>query len=175
MIPVLGFWDALGDVIGYFYGFLDSILGFIWEWPGIYAVFVVSIVVGVVSVSGQYFLVDQQKLKGMRNELSEYNKRLLQAKKTGNKKELRKLEAKGKKIKQQQAEMTGMTMKPMFLTIIPIMIFFGWVRAQPVASQLVIDLPFTLPYFGDTLGWLGWYFLCSFFFSQTFRKVLDMA
>jgi uncharacterized membrane protein (DUF106 family) len=172
---ILGFWDILGDIAGYFYGFLDSILGFIWEWPGIYAVFVVSIVVGVVSVSGQYFLVDQEKLKGMRNEMSEYNKKLLQARKTGNKKELRKLEAKGKKIKQQQAEMTGMTMKPMFMTIIPIMIFFGWVRAQPVASELVIDLPFSLPYFGDTLGWLGWYFLCSFFFSQTFRKVLDMA
>jgi uncharacterized membrane protein (DUF106 family) len=172
---ILGFWDAIGEFVSYFYGFLDSGLGFIWSWPGIFAVFVVSIVVGLVSVSGQYFLVDQEKLRRMRKEFSDYQKKLLQAKKSGSKKEIRKLETKGKRIKQQQAEMTGMTMKPMFLTIIPIMIFFGWVRAQPVAANLVIDLPFTLPYFGDTLGWLGWYILCSFFFSQTLRKILDMA
>jgi uncharacterized membrane protein (DUF106 family) len=172
---ILGFWDVIGEFVSYFYGFLDSVFGFIWSWPGIFAVFVVSIVVGLVSVSGQYFLVDQKKLKRMREEFSDYQKKLLQAKKSGSKKEIRKLETKGKRIKQQQAEMTGMTMKPMFLTIIPIMIFFGWVRSQPVAANLVIDLPFTLPYFGDTLGWLGWYILCSFFFSQTMRKVLDMA
>ncbi len=172
---ILGFWDFLGEIALYFYGFLDTVFGFIWNWPGIFAVFIVSVIVGVISTGAQYFLVDQQKLKEIRNELSDYNKKLLQARKTGNKKEIKKLETKGKRIKQQQAEMTGMTMKPMFLTIIPLMLFFGWVRVQPQAADLVIDLPFTLPYFGDTLGWLGWYFLCSILFSQVLRKVLDMA
>jgi uncharacterized membrane protein (DUF106 family) len=172
---ILGLWDILSELVSYFYGFLDGSIGFIWEWPGIFAVFIVSIIVGVISVSGNYFLVDQEKLKAMREEFSEYNNRLMQARKTGNKKELRKLEAKGKQVRQQQAEMTSMSMKPMFLTIIPIFIFFGWVRAQPIAGELVINLPFTLPIFGNSLGWLGWYILCSFFFSQTFRKILGMA
>jgi uncharacterized membrane protein (DUF106 family) len=166
---ILGVWDAIGDVVEYFYGFLDSILGFIWDWPGIYAVFVVSIVVGIVSVSVHFFMVDQKKLKEIREEVNEYNKRMMQARKSGNKKDLRKLEAKKKRISQLNAEMMGMTTKPLFLTIVPIMIFFGWVRAQPEAVELIIDLPFTLPFFGDSLGWLGWYILCSFFFSQTFR------
>ncbi|MBU6998781.1 MAG: DUF106 domain-containing protein [Theionarchaea archaeon] len=172
---ILGIWDVLGEIASYFYGFLDGGLGFIWDLPGIYAVFIVSILVGVFSVGAQYFLVDQDKLKTIRKEMSDYQSRMLQAQKTGNKKELRKLEARGKKVKEQQAEMTGMTMKPMMITLVPIMVFFGWVRSQPAAASLVIDLPFTLPYFGSTLGWLGWYFLCSFFFSTAFRKVLDMA
>ncbi len=172
---ILGIWDTIGESVGYFYHALDSAMGFIWDWPGIFAVFVVAIIVGVTSVSAQYFLVDQEKVRSMRKELSDYQNRMMQARKSGSKKELRKLESKQKRIKQQQAEMMGMTTKPMFLTIIPIMIFFGWVRSQPVAAELVIDLPFTLPYFGDTLGWLGWYLLCSFFFSQALRKVLNMA
>jgi uncharacterized membrane protein (DUF106 family) len=172
---ILGIWDTIGEFVGYFYHALDSAMGFIWDWPGIFAVFVVAIIVGITSVSAQYFLVDQERVRSMRKELSEYQKKMMQARKSGSKKELRKLESKQKRIKQQQAEMMGMTTKPMFLTIIPIMIFFGWVRSQPVAAELVIDLPFTLPYFGDTLGWLGWYLLCSFFFSQALRKVLNMA
>ncbi|MBU7010674.1 MAG: DUF106 domain-containing protein [Theionarchaea archaeon] len=167
--------EGIGEIMGYFYGALDSILGPIWDWPGIFAVFVVAIIVGITSVSGQYFLVDQERLKEIRKEINEYNKRLQQIRTTGRKKEVRKLEAKKKEISHLTAEMTGMTTKPMFLTIIPIMIFFGWVRAQPIASSLVINLPFTLPVFGDTLGWLGWYLLCSFFFSQALRKVLGMA
>ncbi|MBU7045838.1 MAG: DUF106 domain-containing protein [Theionarchaea archaeon] len=172
---ILGFWDTLGELAGYFYGFLDSALGPIWEWPGIYAVFVVAIIVGIISVSAQYFLVDQEKLRTIRSETSEFQKKMIQAQKSGSKKELRKLEAQKKRSQQQQSEMMGMTMRPMFLTFIPIIIFFGWVRAQPAAGELVIDLPFTLPIFGDTLGWLGWYILCSFFFTQVLRKILNMA
>ena len=172
---ILGVWDTISEYFGYFYDLLDTVFGSIWDWPGIYAVFVVAIIVGVISVSGQYFLVDQEKVKRIRKESSEFQKRLIAAQKSGNKKELRKMEARKKKVQQQQAEMTGMTMKPMMLTFVPIIVFFGWVRAQPEALELVIDLPFTLPYFGDTLGWLGWYILCSFFFTQTLRKLLDMA
>jgi uncharacterized membrane protein (DUF106 family) len=172
---ILGIWDTLGEYAGYFYDILDKGLGFIWEWPGIYAVFVVAIIVGIVSVSAQYVLVDQRRLREIREEQSDYQKKMLQAQKSGNKKELRKLETRKKRVQQQQTEMMGMTMKPMFLTMLPIIIFFGWVRSQPVASELVIDLPFTLPYFGDSLGWLGWYLLCSFFFTQTLRKILDMG
>ncbi len=172
---ILGFWDLIGEFVSYFYALLDGALGFIWHWPGIYAVFVVAIIVGVISVVAQYVLVDQEKLRTIREEVTEFNKRLMQAQKSGSKKELKKLETQKKKAQQKQSEMMGMTMKPMLLTFIPIVIFFGWVRSQPAASELVIDLPFTLPYFGDTLGWLGWYLLCSLFFTQVLRKALDMA
>ena len=172
---ILGIWDSLGELVGQFYDLLDGGMGFIWDWPGIYAVFVVAIIVGVTSVSAQYILVDQKRMKQIRKELAEFNKKMRQAQLKGSKKEQRKLEVRKKQISKLNAEMMGMSTRPMFLTIIPIMIFFGWVRSQPVAAELVIDLPFTLPYFGDSLGWLGWYLLCSFFFSQTLRKVLDMA
>ena len=172
---ILGIWDTLGEFAGYFYDLLDSVLGRIWDWPGIYAVFVVAIIVGVISVMAQYVLVDQEKLRNLRQETSEYQKKMMQAQKSGSKKELRKLEAQKKRAQQQQSEMMGMTMRPLMLTFIPIVVFFGWVRVQPEAAELVIDLPFTLPVFGDTLGWLGWYFLCSFFFSTLLRKILNMA
>ena len=78
---ILGIWDTLGEYAGYFYDMLDSGLGFIWEWPGIYAVFVVAIIVGIVSVSAQYVLVDQKRLREIREEQSDYQKKMLQAQK----------------------------------------------------------------------------------------------
>ncbi len=39
----------------------------------------------------------------------------------------------------------------------------------------VVRLPFSLPFVGNSLGWLGWYILCSLIFIYLLRKVFGIA
>ncbi len=39
----------------------------------------------------------------------------------------------------------------------------------------VVKLPFSLPFVGNSLGWLGWYILCSLIFIYLLRKVFGIA
>lgn len=41
-------------------------------------------------------------------------------------------------------------------------------------SRIVVWLPFSFPFFGNNFGWLGWYILLSFPFTQLFRKLLGV-
>lgn len=41
-------------------------------------------------------------------------------------------------------------------------------------SRISAKLPFTLPFIGDTLGWIGWYILVAIGFGQIFRKLLGV-
>ncbi len=38
--------------------------------------------------------------------------------------------------------------------------------------RVSVELPLSLPFFGSSLGWLGWYIIVSLGFSQLFRKLL---
>lgn len=41
-------------------------------------------------------------------------------------------------------------------------------------ERVVLKLPFTLPFFGNTIGWLGTYILVAIPFTQFFRKILGV-
>lgn len=42
-------------------------------------------------------------------------------------------------------------------------------------SSIIVNLPFSLPWFGNKLGWLGWYILSSLPASIFFRKLLGVS
>lgn len=42
-------------------------------------------------------------------------------------------------------------------------------------SRVIAELPVSLPLVGKTLGWLAWYILLSFPFTQLFRKLFGVA
>lgn len=42
-------------------------------------------------------------------------------------------------------------------------------------QEIVVNLPFSLPRFGDKLGWLGWYILSSMPASIFFRKLFGIT
>ena len=39
-------------------------------------------------------------------------------------------------------------------------------------GKVIVNLPFAFPFFGDNLGWLGWYILISIPSAQIFRKLM---
>ncbi|MBI5355232.1 MAG: DUF106 domain-containing protein [Candidatus Aenigmarchaeota archaeon] len=42
-------------------------------------------------------------------------------------------------------------------------------------TEIVVKMPFTIPYFGDRFGWVGWYFLSSMPLSMLFRKIYGLS
>jgi len=42
-------------------------------------------------------------------------------------------------------------------------------------KQIVVNLPFSMPFYGNKLGWLGWYILVSIPLTTIFRKALGVV
>ena len=114
-----------------------------------------------------------------------------EAQKRGDGKKLAELQAEqADMMKDQTAAMTEQ-FKPMFVTMVPILLIFFWMRASAVSGLVIIMppsvywvtlVPFwhfigsfmyggqaTIPY---GIGWLLWYFICTFGMSQIIRKFL---
>ena len=125
----------------------------------------------------------QQKMK-------DYQKEVREAQKSGDGKKLAKLQAQQAEIMQNQSKMMTNSFKPMIVTFIPIILIFFWMRASPI-SGLVISMPPGAFYVslapiwhfigsfmygghsvGYNIGWLFWYFICTFGMSQILRKFL---
>ena len=154
-------------------------------------VLIIAFIVSLITTVANKYLVDQDELNAQQAEMKEFNKRLRDAQKRGDGKEIAKLQAEQAELMQQQTAMMTNQFKPMIVTFVPIILIFFWMRGSAV-SDLVIILPksvywailtpvwhfigsfmyggkATIPY---GIGWLLWYFICTFGMSQILRKYL---
>jgi uncharacterized membrane protein (DUF106 family) len=51
---------------------------------------------------------------------------------------------------------------------------FGAQPERVELEQIVVLLPLSLPFFGNDLGWLGWYFICSIPLMVIIKKLLGV-
>ncbi len=184
----MSIYDAILNPI---YKALDVAFGWLFDYGSMYAILGVAIVIGVVLTLVQYLLVDQRELKLMRDETTAFQKEMLAAQKSNDKNKLKKLQKKKGRIDEMQKKLMSMSFKPMYITMIPIFLFFSWLRQSPAADivdPIVVKLPFDtflVELFhrsspaglqtGDWLGWLGWYIFSSSVVSNIVRKIMGMA
>ncbi len=189
----MGFGDSImQQILNPIYKALDIGFGWLFDYGSMYAIIGVAIVIGVVLTLVQYILVDQKELKSIKDETSAYQKEMLAAQKANDKNRLKKLQKRKARMDEMQKKLMSMSMKPMYITMIPILIFFTWLRQSPsivdLVDPVVVKLPFDTylvqifhrgspPEFqtGDWLGWLGWYIFSSSVVSSIIRKILGMA
>jgi len=173
------------------YKALDIAFGWLFDYGSMYAILVVAIVIGTTLTLVQYLLVDQKELKAMRTETTAFQKEMLSAQKSNDKNRIKKLQKKKGRIDEMQGKLMSMSFKPLYITMIPIFIFFSWLRLSPAANvvdPVVVKLPFDtllVQLFhrgspaelqtGDWLGWLGWYIFSSSVVSNILRKIMGMA
>ncbi|MBN2202578.1 MAG: DUF106 domain-containing protein [Candidatus Aenigmarchaeota archaeon] len=114
------------------------------------------------------FLLDHEKLKEIKSKQKEKQERLKEIQKT-NPDEANQVMNEMLKLSQNQMKLT---MKPMIVSLIVFMLVL------PIMPQLfpdsVVNLPFTLPYFGSDFGWMAWYFILSLPLNSIFRKILGV-
>ena len=154
-------------------------------------VLVIAFIVSLITTIANKYLVDQDALNEKQKNMQEFNKRLREAQKKGDGKEIAKLQAEQAEMMKDQTAMMTEQFKPMFVTFIPIILIFFWMRASAVSGLVIIMPPSvywvtlvpiwhmigsfmyggqaTIPY---GIGWLLWYMICTFGMSQILRKYL---
>ncbi|RZN47387.1 DUF106 domain-containing protein [archaeon] len=174
------------------YGVLDKVFGFLpIEDPSqmYLVVIVLAIIVGTFMTLIQHFMVDQQELKKIRKEVSSFQGKMLKAQRANDKKAMRKLQLQKPQIDQLNQQMMKQNFKPLYVTMVPAIIFYSWLRHtySPMAAEAVVHLPFSLfdlpvlSYLHDgtiaanELGAIGWYIVFVSFVSNSIRKMLNMA
>jgi len=144
--------------MGVFYYLLDPLLSPLLFLGAPLVVLVVAVVIRLIQAWMKRNLWDMQEIKRTQLEMV-HNLRYLDPE---HRLRAAKLDMKLKRL-----------MVPNFLTIAPISIIFSWARVV-FGRQTVINLPYTLPFFGNDLGWIGWFIFCSAIVSTLMSKVLKI-
>ena len=68
------------------------------------------------------------------------------------------------------------TLKPTLITMLPILIIFSWLQKTLPNTQVILNLPFSIPKPGlnSGFGWVGVYIITSIIFSLVMRKILKV-
>ena len=154
-------------------------------------VLIIAFIVSLITTVANKYMVDQDALNERQKAMSDFNKELRAAQKSGDGKKVAELQAKQADMMKDQTAMMTDQFKPMFVTFVPIILIFFWMRSSAI-HDLVIILPKTVywvtltpiwhvigsfMYGGQAtipygIGWLLWYMICTFGMSQILRKFL---
>ena len=154
-------------------------------------VLIIAFIVSLITTIANKYLVDQDEVNEHQAKMKDLNKGMRDAQKRCDGKELAKIQAEQTEMMKGQTAMMSNQMKPMFVTFIPIILIFFWMRSSAI-SNLVIILPQTVYWVTLTplwhalggfiyggkatipfgIGWLLWYMICTFGMSQILRKFL---
>ena len=107
---------------------------------------------------------DQEMMKSMREELKKFQKEMKELKDNP-----QKMMETQKKAMETNMKYMKHSFKPMIVTLIPLMVIFGWLRSTYDANTVILNLPFGLHF-----GWLGTYIISSIIFSTVLRKMFKI-
>jgi uncharacterized membrane protein (DUF106 family) len=143
-----------------------------------YAMFVIlaiAIIFSLVITLITKRVVDWPKVKAAKKEMDDWRKQMLDAQRKKDMKRLYKLQQDQKRIMGLQGQMMMSSFKPAIFYIVPYFILWIWLSGL-YKGWVVAWLPFSLPlpYFGTiiSLGFLSWFLISYFGFSQIWRKLL---
>jgi uncharacterized membrane protein (DUF106 family) len=120
-----------------------------------YSIAIFSVIVTLISTLVQKYFTDQEHLKSLKKRQKEIQTELKKCKEPSLMQEL------NAEMLQLTGVMFKSSMKPMFVTIIPFLILFAWLRG-------IYD-----PLLGG--GWIWYYIGYSILASIVFRKVFEVA
>ena len=135
--------------------------------PMIEEILLVSVILFISSLIYK-LLINKNEVREIKQKQKEKQDRIKEVQKT-NPNEANQLMNDMLKLSQKQMKIT---MKPMMVSLLIFMVVL------PILPSLfpgvIVNLPFTLPYFGSDFGWLAWYFVLSLPLNSLFRKILGV-
>jgi len=114
-------------------------------------------------------LTNPEEMRRIKENMKEIQAKVKKAQKDGNMDEVNALTSQVLRGSQQQFMQN---MKPMMVSTFIFFIFLGWVGAQ--YAELVVYLPFAVPFIGSKTGWFVWYIIITLPFTFFFRKMLGV-
>ncbi|ADP77676.1 protein of unknown function DUF106 transmembrane [Methanothermus fervidus DSM 2088] len=157
----------------------------------LFTIFLISIFVAFISTLASKILIDHEKLEKHKKEIEKFQKELKKISSSSDPEAMRKLQEKQIEFFDKQKEIMIMSFKPLLVTFIPILLVFYWMARDPHISKTVVILPKVAYYLllvplwhmlypphhplpPYSIGWLGWYILCTLTLSQIFRKLMGV-
>lgn len=122
------------------------------------AIIILAVIVSFFISLVNYFFMDRDRIKEIKEKQKRLNAEAKQHRKDGNQEKAMALQQEALK---EAPEMLKHTMKPMLITIIPILIFFSLIRNTFSETSLASS-------------WLWWYIGASFAASMVFRKLFKL-
>ena len=115
-------------------------------------------------------VVDQKRNKEIQKQVSDFQKRFNEAKKSGNKELIEKMEKEQKEVMALSMELMKNSFKPMLYTFVPIIVIFFFLNTTYANTGNVIDVPVI-----GMLGWFWWYFLVAIVTGLGFEVLYKIA
>lgn len=115
------------------------------------------------------FLVDQASMKEVRKDMEFHRDAANAAQKEKN---IQKMNESVSKMMELNKKYFSLSMKPLLFSLLVFAVVFPWMTER--FADVVVKLPFSLPFIGNDLGWFGWYFLLAVPASVITRKLLDI-
>lgn len=120
------------------------------------SIIVLSFIVTLLITIVNYFLVDREKMKEIKDRQKELRKEMKKYK--DNPQKMMEL---NQKILEDMPEQLKHSFKPLLVTFIPLIIFFGWLRAT-FAETIIAST------------WIWWYIGSSIVFSLIHRRIFGL-
>lgn len=131
---------------------------FLWS---VFLSFVVAVIYRV--------LTKPAEIRKIKEDLKYFKDEANKAQKAGNTKKAQELM---NEMMKQSSKQLRASMKPMFATLIIFALILGYLATT--YKDLVVNLPFSVPFIGMELNWLGWYIIAAMPFTWIFRKALGV-
>ncbi len=132
------------------------------------AITLISMLLSLVIVLIYKFTADQPTMKSLKEQIEAERKKSGEAQKSNDVKAMD--EALGK-MTELNKKYLSMSMKPMLFSMVIFLPFLPWFFER--FKDMIINLPFEIPFAGSTLNWFWWYLLLSIPFNTIMRKILD--
>ncbi|ADG13280.1 protein of unknown function DUF106 transmembrane [Methanocaldococcus infernus ME] len=185
--------------------FIDSlVLPIVKNYPPAIGILIFSLGVSLISNIATKLLVDQERVRELKEEIKKFQKKYKLA--TKDPEALKKLQEEQEKMMALNAELMRLSFKPMIYTFVPIILIFIYMKhlygfnglyhqLYPDWNGVVVYLPIIISkimlldfwhwlgsvfYHGgfkvvpNALGWLGWYIMSSMVCSTILRKILGI-
>lgn len=135
------------------------------------AIFIFATIISFLITLPYKFLLDQKKMKQLREEIKSLSEKMREEQKNGNTEKANELLMRSMKLNN---EIMRLTFKPMMLSFLIVIIFIPWIAHQ--YQNVVIHLPFYFPFVGHVFpfNWIGWYIVSSLTMSKIFRVLLGV-
>lgn len=154
------------------------------NYPPAIVVLIFAVCVSTIIVTCSKLLTDQKRIREIKEMTKKHRDQMAEARKSGNSRALRKLQARQKRVMMLQSEMMGLSMKPLLVYSIPLMLFFFWLNSL-YSGQVVINLPFKFPFIGffhrnntlqsNQFGFIAWYFFAVSTSSMFIKKIMKVS
>lgn len=135
--------------------------------PLLSLLFISTFLTVLVLVINRVFM-NTKVMKEIKDKMEEIREQLTAAQKAGNAEESKKFLDSMMKT---QSEQMKHTMKALVISLIVLSLFLPWIRYR-YATTPVANLPFVIPFIGNSLNWFWWYVIASFTVGWVIKKLL---